>query len=99
MSSIAVSEVEVGRVQLMPHVIWRETDDGVVVVDPVAGAVQVFNPVGSSIWKMAEAGKSEAEMQAGLVEEYEVSADQALHDLRQFFGELDQRGLIIRSAA
>lgn len=59
-----------------------------------AGTVFRFNEVGTTIWSMVEQGRSAAEVAAYLASEYEVSAEQAAEDTKQFLAALAQEGLI-----
>jgi hypothetical protein len=59
-----------------------------------AGSVYTFNESGTTIWSMIEKGHSAAEVAAHLQSEYEISAEQAIEDTRQFFAELVEEGLI-----
>lgn len=98
MSRISITSEALTAPHVQPHVIWRETDDGIVIVDPTAGKVRVLNPVGSEIWKMLHDHKSLDEMQTEVAAIYDVSAEQARDDIRRFLDDLETRGLIGRPA-
>lgn len=80
--------------KIADKLIWRETDDGLVIVDPAKGKVRVLNGVGADIWKMLEAGKTVGEIEGELVAEYGISAELAAADLNNFLTDLKQRQLL-----
>ncbi len=83
------------KVPVIPsNVFWSTTDDGVVVVDPVNGDVRAFNGVGSEVWQRLSQKWGVAEIEAEVVETYDVSAETAKTDVAVFIAELDRRGLI-----
>jgi hypothetical protein len=58
------------------------------------GGVYTFNESGTTIWSMIEAGSSAAEVAAYLESEYEISAEQAAEDTKQFLAALAEEGLV-----
>ena len=80
--------------QPVAKLIWRQTKDGLVIVDPNAGKVRVLNPVAASIWEQICASKSLDEIRANIVATFDVSDEQASADLNAFVTDLDQRGLL-----
>lgn len=82
-------------VGLAKKLVWRETPDGVVIVDPKGGNVQVLNGVGSDIWKLLSDGKSLDEINQFVVDEYEVETAQATTDINAFVEDLTERGLLV----
>lgn len=78
-----------------PELIWREVDDGVVVVSPKVGKVRVLNEVGTAIWQRLADGRTINEIESFLVEQYEISRERAASDLRSFLSDLTERGLLI----
>ena len=75
-------------------VFWSETDDGVVVVDPVNGDVRAFNGVGSEVWQRLSQKVSIEQIEADMMREYGISAEIAQRDVATFLSELEKRGLI-----
>jgi len=59
-----------------------------------ASEVYTFNECGTTIWSMIVAGRGPAEVAAHLASEYEISAEQAAEDTRQFLAELAEEGLV-----
>ena len=76
------------------NVFWSETDDGVVVVDPVNGDVRAFNGVGSEVWQGLSQKLTVGQIERELMEAYGISAEIAQRDVAAFLSELDKRGLI-----
>jgi hypothetical protein len=58
------------------------------------GSVYTFNESGTAIWSMIEGGRSAAEVAAYLASEYDISAEEAAEDTRQFLAALAEEGLI-----
>ena len=57
-------------------------------------SIYSLNPVGADIWRMLQNEISLEEMCAWVTENYEVSEEQALVDIREFVGELVGTGLV-----
>ena len=81
--------------RIADKLIWRETDDGLVIVDPALGKVRVLNGVGADVWKMVEQGRKVEEIEGELVKAYGISAETATNDVRAFIDDLSARKLII----
>jgi|GraSoiStandDraft_16_1057320.scaffolds.fasta_scaffold644457_1 hypothetical protein len=85
-------------------VVCREIASETVVV-PVRGGVGdlnsifSFNLVGSDLWNLLEKDISLGEMASWVEEQYEVSRQKALDDIREFIGELVSAGLASISPA
>lgn len=79
---------------LANSLIWHETDDGIVVVDPTEGKVRVLNGVASFIWRLVSENKAVSLIQQQLVQEYDVSAEQAESDVSSFLAQLEKQGLV-----
>lgn len=83
------------RPVIVENLIWRETDDGIVVVDPVSGKVRVLNGVGSLVWKLIDDQQSVEAIERQMAERYNLEPQQAAGDLNAFLEQLDARGLIL----
>jgi hypothetical protein len=59
-----------------------------------SGSVYTFNEAGTTIWSMIEKGSSAGEVAAYLQSEYDISAEQAAEDTKQFLAALAEEGLI-----
>ena len=84
-----------GTPRVVDDLIWRETNDGIVIVDPQAGQVRVLNGVGSEIWKLVSQNQAIADIRKHIVAEFEVSDSQAENDLNGFLNDLVNRGLVV----
>lgn len=85
---------EVNTPRLSAEVIWRETDDGVVIVDPQAGDVRALNGVGSDIWKMVGDNQPLNAIHTQLMDDYGITPEQAQNDVSAFLKQLSERNLI-----
>lgn len=83
--------------QLVTSLIWRETDDGIVVVDPAEGNVRVFNGIGSEIWKLVNQQWGTEKVCQHITEKYSISAEQAKTDVEAFLTQLSERNMITYS--
>lgn len=81
-------------VEMKGNIVWRETTDGMVLVDPGRGRVRVLNPLGSDIWKQILEGFDTTTIHTNIVNKYDVSAEKAAADLDLFLHELAKRELI-----
>jgi len=70
-------------------------DEGCLVVVPSRAAVEVLNPVGGKIYSMLDGTNTEDEIVRAVMEEFEVSEDQARIDLVAFLDELRTKGMLV----
>lgn len=77
------------------NLVWRVLDDGVVVVSPQQGQVRVLNRVGTTIWELIDGRHTITDLETALVEQYDVSLEQAGRDLQSFLADLTERGLLV----
>jgi hypothetical protein len=82
------------RPQIVSDLVWQTIDDDAVVVSPQSGTIRVLNGIGTVIWLMLSEGEDPAQILAHLVEQYDVSLEQAQDDLQAFLNELQARELI-----
>jgi len=81
------------------RVVSREVAGETLVV-PIRGGVGdldsifSFNPLGSELWTLLQDGASIEEMTAWVVDQYDVTSDQATADIEAFVAELSRSGLI-----
>lgn len=54
-----------------------------------------LNESGAEIWKMLEEGKSPEQMAEVFAEDYEITYEEALLDIRQFIRQLERQGVQI----
>ena len=79
---------------LITDVIWRVLDDNAVLVSPEGGQVTILNGVGTTIWSLIDGQNSGIDIAHHLVEQYDVSINQARQDVENFLVKLNDRGLI-----
>ena len=68
--------------------------DGGIVLDIYRGQIFNFNIVGSRIFELLKSGISEAQIAKNVSDEFEVSADLAGADVREFLETLKEHRLI-----
>ena len=73
----------------------RVIDGEAVVVLPEEGMVRVLNEVGSFIWKSIDGKKKLSEISQVLTQEFKVSEEQALLDIREFTADLMVRKMLV----
>lgn len=75
--------------------IWREVDDGTVIVSPTAGKIRVLNQIGSTIWELVDGNRSVTAIEIELVETFaDVPRERIAQDLQAFLTDLTERGLV-----
>jgi hypothetical protein len=79
-----------------PDAAFRSIDEeeGGLVVLPGRAEVKVLNPVGIRIFEMIDGKNSVENIASGIAEEYEVTAEQALEDVRSFLADLSDNGML-----
>lgn len=82
----------------MSHLIWRILNDETVVVSPRDGAYCVLNSLGTVIWQLLSEQHSLADIEQYLINNYDVSEEQARKDMEDFLADLDKRGLLVWGA-
>ena len=78
----------------MPDLISRTLDDGAVIVSPDEGTVKVLNQVGSLIWSSIDGNRTIAQIGQIVVEEFDVTIEQAQDDIRMFVQDLCAKRLL-----
>lgn len=72
------------------------TGDGTVIVSPRDGQLSVVNEVGAFVWELINGQNSVDSIVQQLVDNYDVSADQARADVLAFLQALAERQLVTR---
>ncbi len=73
----------------------RVIEGQALLLDPQVDELQRLNPVGTFVWQLVTARKhTRADIEALVIEAFDVEADVARADLQEFLGELESRGLI-----
>jgi hypothetical protein len=68
--------------------------EGCLVVVPTEAKVEVLNPVGGRIFELLDGSHSVEDIVGILVDEFEVSEEQARTDCDAFIGELRERNML-----
>jgi len=82
------------RVKIPEHVLFRDLQDELVMLELKRGAYFGLDAIGTRIWHLLRERRSLAEVLAALVQEYEVREDQGAADLLDLVGELREHGLL-----
>jgi len=69
-------------------------EEGGLIVVPGQSEVKVLNPVGAKIYGLLDGSHTEDAIVRAVMEEFEVTEEDARRDYRQFVGELDREGLL-----
>jgi hypothetical protein len=77
-----------------PQVATRTVEDAAVIVLADSGEVTVLNPVGTSVWELADGRRTVQEIIAAIEAEYEVSREQAQEDVTSFLQTLVEAGAL-----
>lgn len=78
-----------------PQVAGRIIDGEAVLVLSESGQINVLNSVGSRIWELADGTRSVDEITAAIVEEYDVSPQQAERDVNEFVQRLVEKEMLV----
>ncbi|TNF64923.1 MAG: PqqD family protein [Rhodobacteraceae bacterium] len=82
------------RFEIPTHVVARDVQGELVVLDLEKGEYFGLEDVGAFIWGLLEAGESLGEVHARILAEYDVEADTARRDLAALVADLQARGLL-----
>jgi hypothetical protein len=77
-----------------PELTWRLLDGEAVIVSPTSGEIRVLNHVGAEIWQLLVDGNAVEEIEAVLIDQYDLSSQQAHADVSAFLDDLLGCGLI-----
>ena len=80
--------------KIAADLVWRLLDDNAVVVSPKVGEVRVLNRMGTIIWQHLNEGESLKDIEDYLVTNFQISRQNAHSDLKVFFDDLAERGVI-----
>ncbi|HNQ77070.1 MAG TPA: PqqD family protein [Acidobacteriota bacterium] len=76
-----------------PDVSWQMVEGQAVLIHNRLGEIMVLNEVGSLIWKNIEDGQEKTA--SLIVQEYEVSEEQARSDMADFLRDLENCGALV----
>ena len=77
-----------------PDAAYRTYDGQATIVLPSQARVNVLNEVGSAIWERIDGRRSLREILDGIVEEFDITRDQAAADLQAFVADLRTHGMV-----
>ena len=71
-----------------------ELPDETVILHVSKGTYYGLNPTGGVLWKYLEQPRTVAELESFLLERYDVSEEQCLHDVSELLRQLGSEGLV-----
>jgi hypothetical protein len=83
------------RVRIPQEVLARQVGGETVMLDLAKGAYFGLDPVGARMWQLLAEGKTLAEVRDAIVEEYDVSREDAERDLLALVADLMAQGLLV----
>jgi hypothetical protein len=78
---------------------WRRIGDEIVAIERDTSTYLATNQTGSALWQSLADGTTLRELVDLIVHRYGVSVTRATADVEQFLAALDDRGLLVRTAA
>ena len=92
-----MSSPNVGGAQLVavsPSVVFRQMDDGAVLLDLESGVYFGLDEVGTRVWTLLAAHKTTDAVCDAMLAEFDVDRSVLAEDVRRLVGELQQNGLL-----
>ncbi len=83
-----------GSFTIADNVLFQEVDGEAVLLSLDEGCYYGLDELGTRIWKLIDQDLDRDQVVAAIVEEYDVTPEQARHDLDAFLGDLEKSGLI-----
>lgn len=83
------------RVRIPQEVLARQVGGETVMLDLAKGAYFGLDPVGARMWQLLAESKTLAEVRDAIVEEYDVSREDAERDLLALVADLMAQGLLV----
>lgn len=83
------------RYKINPKVAYREIKGEVFIVDTESSFLHKLNETASFIWKCIKKGLEEKEIVENLIDEFDVSYEEAKKDLVEFLELLKEKKLIL----
>jgi len=78
------------------HVLFQDTGEEVVLLNLSSGMYYGAGSVGARVWKLATEGKSQEEIIAQVVREFDATTEQASIDVSAFLVDLERHNLLER---
>lgn len=72
---------------------WRDLNGELVVLNSKNGDYHIFNKVGRVIWLAVAEKKSDDEIKALVIDEFDIDSKTALNDIRNFIKDMTHRNL------
>lgn len=89
---------ETQRLKQKSGLVWREVDDGVVIVSPAGGEVRALNNLGSVIWTLLDGSNTAKEIIADLQSRFPTIPEHQLqNDYLIFVESLLERDLLVKT--
>ena len=82
------------KVTVGKHLLSRQVDDDIVILDLDKNIYYGLTGVGTKIWQLGSDGASVSEMRQDIVREYDVTIETAEADLKHLLTELAAKGLV-----
>ena len=82
------------RVKIPDHVLFRDLQDELVMLELKQGAYFGLDAIGTRIWHLLREQRSLREVLAALVQEYDVADDRGEEDLLDLVAQLREHGLL-----
>ena len=77
-----------------PDTAWQVIGDEAVIINLAGARVLGLNPTGALVWSLLEE-KDESEIAVAVAERFEIDAETAGRDVREFVALLRERGLVV----
>lgn len=82
-----------------PDVVWRTVEGEVVLVHLTTNKIYALNPTAARLWELISEGRSNADVEAVLLSEFDVDAAELRLEIERVEEELVEEGLLRRSPA
>lgn len=83
------------RYKVPDSVLTQEVGDEAVLLELEQGTYFSLNAVGAQIWSSLQQGLSRSQLVDALLEEYDVSREQAAEDVQRLLEEAERHGLLV----
>jgi hypothetical protein len=75
------------------HVAYRKIAGQLVIVQTLEDNMLTLNETGTEIWGMMD-GREVSEVARGIAQTFQVSFEDSLQDVKEFFSDMSKRGLV-----
>ena len=77
-----------------PHAAARTYDGKALIVVPGLGEYNILNPLGTRVWELIDGTRDIAQIVKTIADEFEVEADKAESDVRDFVEDLRKHNIL-----